>query len=675
MPAPMVNSRRALALLALAGALLARPAAAADESVPLQAFFGKPEIGEVSLSPSGRWLAVTVPGKNDRMELRVADLDQQPWKWRTVAWLKDYDVAGVDWVNDRRLVFQARDSQAADVWSGTRGLWAVDADGENGKLLVDAEYYGFRLRTTRDKNVLGGEWTLAGTLPGDGNEVLVAEPRWSAVRKAFWWSLARLDTRAPAPIRLTTGAPDGAQRWITDEWGQPRYMEAHLDGRARVYRKTAEGEWESLLDVPDLSGKGWSPRFLHDGKLFVAVQPEGATAVLLTTFDPETRTLAERPVLAAKGFDVGESAYPLVDQDGDRLLGWRYRLDTLYTRWFDERMQRFQAGLDRALPGRANLISCSRCQSAKRWLVTSLSDREPPSHGIFEPGTGRFTPVGSAHPDIPAERTGRRTLERIKARDGLELPLYVTRPAGVPAAPEKPLPAVVYVHGGPWTRVGLEWSGDPVPQFLASRGYVVLEPEFRGSSGYGLAHERAGRQQWGLAMQDDLVDAVRWAAEKGLVDRGRVCIMGASYGGYAALLGPVRDPAAYRCAVSWVGVTELPRLIRDGLEEEAGAGFLGRLLVGRVGDPVKDAERLKRTSPVHRAAEIRVPVLAAWGKEDRRVPLEQGRLFRDAAREAGVELEYVEYADEGHSWLRTETWLDFMRRTEKLLERTIGSRR
>jgi dipeptidyl aminopeptidase/acylaminoacyl peptidase len=213
-----------------------------------------------------------------------------------------------------------------------------------------------------------------------------------------------------------------------------------------------------------------------------------------------------------------------------------------------------------------------------------------------------------------------------------------------------------------------------VTQFLASRGYVVIEPEFRSSTGYGSALEVAGWRQWGLTMQDDLQDALQWAIAKGWVDAKRACIMGASYGGYAALMGPVRHPDTYRCAISWVGVTDLPELLKNERYNWGSTDLTKATLELAIGDPKLNAEQLKQTSPVHRAGDIHVPVLAAWGKDDQRVPLDQGRDFRDAAKRAGVELEYVEYADEGHNWLKPETSIDFFTRAEKLLARTIGTR-
>ena len=671
---------QSLVVLGLAFALSAMPAAA-SEPVPLEALFGKPALGTVALSPSGRYLAVTVPGKNALLELRVADLDVKPWNFKSVAWLRDLDVGAVDWVNDKRIVFQAFDSQSG-AWGGTRGLWAVDADGENRKLLIDATYlhHSGNDQVTLKTGVLelGAEWELERVLPGDGDDVLIRGWHASSLRGTQYSTLARLNTRAriPKPVSLTSSAPDGAQQWITDRRGVPQYMRGWIDGQQKVFHRGAEDRWEEISSSADTSDASWSPRFMLYDTLLVSTQPAGASAEVLTTLDPATGKLAPSPVLAAKGYDVGATAQPIVDEGSDLLLGWRYRLDTQYTRWGDERMKSFQAAIDRALPGKVNLIVCRRCGSARRWLVESLSDREPPQYFVFEPGSGQLTPVGSAHPDIPGGLTGARSMERVRARDGLEIPAYVTQPFRPAGSPPGPLPAVVYVHGGPWARTNLEWSEPPVPQFLASRGYVVIEPDFRGSAGYGVKHARAGRGQWGLAMQDDLVDVLHWAIEKGLVDKDRVCIMGASYGGYAALMGPVHDPKAYRCAISWVGVTDLPRLLRDAAEAHLlFDGLSARSLRMELGDPEKDAEKLRRTSPVFRAAEIKVPVLAAWGKDDTRVPLEHGRRFRDAAAKAGVDLDYVEYADEGHRWLRTATWIDFMGRAEKLLARTLGPAR
>ena len=582
--------------------------AGANEPIPLEAFFGAPAIGTVAVSPSGKTLALTVPGKNGRMELAAAELGERPLRFKSLAWLTDYDVADIYWLNDKRLVFEAYDSQAGE-WAGVTGLWAVDADGENSRMLIDPYWLGFRAVVPGNRNILPAEWELH-SVPGDGSDdVLVVQLGWSSFRRIGTAALARLNTHAPRPVRLSDDAPEGAQRWITDQRGNPQVIEALQGGKRRIYRRGSDASWKELasFDYPGLGG--WEPRFLVQGELFVASESTGSPGAQLRLWDAATHAPLPQAILAGKGFDVGINASPIVDSPTGQLLGWRYRLDTVYTLWLDAGMAKAQAVADRALPGRVNVIRCRACLTAKRWLVVSYSDRQPPSYAILERDTGELTRIGSAHPDVPAGGLGARSFQRIKARDGRDLPVYVTRPSRSDPQAGSPLPAVLYIHGGPQSRVALEWSYDAVPQFLASRGYVVIEPEFRGSAGYGVEHEMAGWGQWGLAMQDDMQDALQWAIARGIVDGKRVCIMGASYGGYAALMGPVRYPEAYRCAIAWVAPTDLPELVKDWRSAPGADDAWEREIELRMGK----ADRLRETSPLNRVAQMRVPVLAAWG--------------------------------------------------------------
>jgi dipeptidyl aminopeptidase/acylaminoacyl peptidase len=282
---------------------------------------------------------------------------------------------------------------------------------------------------------------------------------------------------------------------------------------------------------------------------------------------------------------------------------------------------------------------------------------------LYRPAEDRWERVAQLRKDIDPAAMGTLDLHRIVARDGLPLPVWVTLPQPKPTAPA---PAVVLVHGGPWMR-GVSWSWRAESQFLASRGWVVIEPEFRGSTGFGRRHFEAGWKQWGRAMQDDVADAVEWAITKGLVDRKRVCIAGGSYGGYAALMGLIRDPQLYRCGVAWAAVTD-PRLLfrwsfGADLSDEARQFGLPVL----IGDPVADAAKLAEVAPVEHAAKITAPLLLVFGGNDRRVPLEHGSRMREALRAAGRDPQYVVYAEEGHGWLRLENQLDFYRRVERFL--------
>jgi dipeptidyl aminopeptidase/acylaminoacyl peptidase len=231
-------------------------------------------------------------------------------------------------------------------------------------------------------------------------------------------------------------------------------------------------------------------------------------------------------------------------------------------------------------------------------------------------------------------------------------------------------PAVVLVHGGPWVR-GVHWQWSGLAKFLAAQGWVVVEPEFRGSAGYGDRWFRAGFRQWEGAMQDDVEDAIASAVDQGLVDAERVCIAGASYGGYAALMGPIRYPQRYRCAAAWVGVTE-PRLLfkSDGWNDTSGRS-VRHTLPELIGDPKADAAAFDRMSVVARAAELKVPVLLAYGAQDRRVPREHGDLLREALKAQGRDPEWIVYAEEAHGWLKPANRLDFAERLRAFLSRHL----
>jgi dipeptidyl aminopeptidase/acylaminoacyl peptidase len=344
--------------------------------------------------------------------------------------------------------------------------------------------------------------------------------------------------------------------------------------------------------------------------------------------------------------------------------------DAETTVWFDEGMKQLQALVDRRLPGRVNRISCSRCgQPDTVTLVRSFSDQDPGQiwlhRGTPAEGKPAWEAVGRTMPGIDPRQMAAVDLQRIQARDGRDLPVWLTVPAGV--QPGKPAPAVVLVHGGPWTRGG-DWSWDPMAQFLASRGYLVIEPEFRGSTGYGEAHFRAGWKQWGQAMQDDVADALLWAQKQGLATQ-QACIAGASYGGYSTLMGLVRHADLYRCGVAWAAVTDLKLFVEGSWWVSDDVSGLSRrhTLPQMVGDAIQDAAMITSHSPVRQAARIKAPVLLAFGEADLRVPLAHGERMREALVKAGNEPEWITYPGEGHGWARLENKVDFARRVERFL--------
>ncbi len=352
------------------------------------------------------------------------------------------------------------------------------------------------------------------------------------------------------------------------------------------------------------------------------------------------------------------------------MLGFRIVAESESTMWFDPAMKALQADIDKSLPGTINMLSVPTRAETPWVVVESYSDVLPKTLMMYNTATKTFKRIGSTYPAIKAEQMGSQQAISYTARDGLTIPGLLTLPPGGKRAG---LPLVVLVHGGPFVR-GSSWGWRNESQFLASRGYAVLEPSFRGSTGFGMKHYRAGWKQWGLKMQDDIADGTKWAIAQGIVDPQRICIAGASYGGYATLMGLVNDPALFKCGVNWVGVTDIA-LLHNGqwhFESDATERQLKYGLPLMVGDLVKDAAQLKATSPIELASRITQPLLLAYGGADRRVPKFHGTLFHDAVKKTNPHVEWVLYPEEGHGWDLPETRVDFWGRVEKFLDKNIG---
>jgi dipeptidyl aminopeptidase/acylaminoacyl peptidase len=340
------------------------------------------------------------------------------------------------------------------------------------------------------------------------------------------------------------------------------------------------------------------------------------------------------------------------------------------TTWLDPAMKTIQEKIDKMLPNTVNLLSLPAQQSSPWVMVTAFADVWPKRIMLYNSETDKLTLVGASHPGIDPNAMARKELASYKTRDGLTIPVWITLPKGK----DKNLPTVMLVHGGPWVRGG-SWEWDPQAQFLASRGYAVVEPEFRGSTGYGSRLYRAGWKQWGLKMQDDIADATHWAIDKGYADAKRICIAGASYGGYATLMGLIKDPDLYKCGVEWAGVTDINLMYNgswnytsDFTDDYKRYGM--PLLIG---DQEKDAEQLKATSPLLRATEIKQPLLMAYGTADTRVTPAHSIKFYKAIKETNPNVELIEYEEEGHGWKLPKNSIDFWGRVDKFLDKNIGA--
>lgn len=651
------------------GAAAASSAASATPAaLTAQDYARAPALQHIEVSPSNTHAALLARAQGGRSALMVLDLRTAGSNPRLIKAYDDVDIVEVSWLNDQRLVYVAR-QPGAQIEYEKWGSFAIDLDGNEERQLVSARSdteadTGSKIRS----RVLPRGWEVWRPV-GDGSDDVYVR-RWldSAEQGMRPQVVARLNTRSLATRTVSEGAPEGADDWLFDASGRLAVVSTSVRDRQQLWWQPAAGEaWQKLRDTSQFDPDGLRPLALErDGTLIVAARSQGDTSAL-HSFDLKNRRLDAQPLVAVAGFDVDEV---LFDERRQQVVGVPVRAAQRQTVWFDEGLARAQAAVDKALPaGRSNVLKCGHCVGAARFVVASGDDRQPLEYFVYEPAAGSLRSLGGALPWMDPRTQGRRSYHRITARDGLPLPVVVTHPVGVAA--DLPAPTVVLVHGGPWVPgARLNWEAEP--QFLAARGYRVLQPSFRGTTGLGWKHERASWGQWGLAMQDDLQDAVRWAVAQKLTDPQRVCIYGASYGGYAALMGPVQHPGTYRCAVSHVGVTDIKLLFSANWSDVSTAGRkygLPRL----VGDPTQDAERLRRMSPVNRVAEIKVPVLLAQGRLDTRVSPEHADRFVAGARSAGLDIERVDY-EEGHGFASEDSQADFWNRLAAFLGRHIGGR-
>lgn len=660
----------ALALLTTAFCAISAVAApAAEAPIPVTDFFSAEAMSQPVLSPSGKYLAVRMANAKGRRLLGVIKLDP-PRQAKSVVSFFDADVADVQWVNDDRLVFNVNDLQSAYADSMAPGLYAVDRTGENLRTLVRRQWQFISQATNIVSRELPPNHRLLRVLRDGSADVLIERLNFDENHREFAnATLLRLDTLTGRTRAVETGLAQSPQSWWADAAGQPLVAVSRAAGQDSVHWRASVTEpWSVVSSGPAYFRRSgdFRPWTLGaDGQLYVlATRSDEDRTSALFRFDAASRRLEAQPVVAVQGFDF--TGRLIFNHQTHQLLGVRYTSDATDTRWLSAEMQALQVSADKQLPGVINLLDVAECGCSRWLLVTSYSDRQSPVYSLYDRETRQFEPIGQARPKLDARRMAARDFVRIKARDGQMMPLHVTRPPG-----QGPWPTVILVHGGPQVRGG-SWHWDGDSQFLASRGYLVVEPEFRGSAGYGAKLFRAGWKQWGLAMQDDVADATRWAIDQGLADAKRVCIAGASYGGYATLMGLIRDPQLYRCGVAWAAVTDIGLLYSLQWSDlpEAWKEYGMPLLIG---DPVKDAAQFEATSPLKQAARVTQPLLLAFGGSDRRVPMEHGTRFREAVRQTNPQVEWIDYPDEGHGWFKPENRYDFWQRVEQFLARQLAA--
>lgn len=673
----MRTTIRSLAAIALA-AVAAWPASAATTpvaaptTVPAADFFSFASMTEAALSPDATAVAVLVRNAAGRRQLAVIDTADLH-KVKIVASFDEYDISWAQWADDKSLVFGLGDETESAADTRGSGLYGIGRDGEGLRRLIN--FSGFNSETgtmIKSRTLDAVYYSFVQTLHDGSGDVVIGH--WTADIKINAYGSAATGM-APLRMNVRTGTitemgkawPDHVFEWVIDAQGQVRAGFQRQDGQTTLLVAEGAGVWKPTAHFPSYqaSVEAFAPvGVAADGQAYVGKATGEGGGEGLFRFDLATGRADAQPIVSARGFDVEPEL--VEDYRTHKLLGVHYEADAAGTVWFDPALKALQAKVDAKLPGLVNQIDPADCGCAKRVLVRSHSDRQPTLLFLYDRDDDLLIPMGSARPNIDPRQMADTDFVRIKARDGASLPVYVTKPHG-----KGPWPTVVLVHGGPNLR-GWHWRWDPESQFLASRGYLVVKPEFRGSEGYGATLREAGNRQWGLKMQDDIADATTWAAQQGLEDPKRTCIAGASYGGYATLMGLVRYPDLYRCGVAWAAVTDI-NLMYDIYWSDASDEWKAYGMPQRIGDPVKDAERLKATSPLEQAAKIQRPLLLAHGGIDRRVPIAHATKLLSALEAAHAPVTWIEYRDEAHGWKKPSTRISFYEQVQAFLDANIGA--
>lgn len=629
----------AAVVLAVLVASFSRPASAEDfvPTMTLNDLVEPTRIVAMTLSPDGKRLAgltsgasqaVFVLGVDEPHEQRVIARPEADSRFVHGSW-----PVAVHWINDDLL--------AVDLSS--RESISVDTTGK--KIATLGERF---IRPMPDKG-------------RQGDSVLV-------YRDIDDRELDLVNARTGARTRYRVSLPGKLTRWAFDATGALRAVTmsdtAFWSAKTKItqwYRSSEQADWQLLEEAP-ITERFWFP--LH-------VLPQPDSLAVLSRRDRDTYAVFRYDTGRRELMELmaGHPDEDIVDVSG--LEGTYVRRVTTdgikpKTFWFDARWAGLQASVDAALPDRINVLEGD---PNGRVLVLSYSDVDPGRWWVLDTRSTRMWEVGRTRQRIDPARMRPMETIRYAARDGLTIHAYVTRPARPGAGPA---PMVVVIHGGPQVRD--RWQWDAEAQLLAGQGYVVFQPQFRGSAGFGRRFEEAGYAQWGRAMQDDITDGVGHLVAQKIADPARICIYGGSYGGYAALWGVIKTPELYRCGISFAGISDLTEMASHSFRDDSTAASREISRV-RIGDAERDRAMLDEVSPIRHVAQVRVPLLIAHGDEDRRVLPGQSRSMVRALRELGKPVEWMPFPDAGHAFVFARDEFKFRAAVLDFLKRHLGETR
>ncbi len=606
------------------------------------------QFGGIKFAPNGEYAAY-LTGKYGRALIVIISVKDKK-RTSAVACPEECEFYDFDWISNTRLLYRIAKrnlGQAQPVATGE--MHAIDYNGERHNLIYG--YQAGQSVTGTLMRVRAASYSTAeviSPLIADDENILIAEHPWT-LRGKYWYqdpdvkpSIALLNvfTGLKRPMGL---APLADATMLVDRDDKVRFAIGRNAQRklAVSWKSTPDAPWTDW-DLPGFRDDTVIPKLISEDNLSVAFLgiKEGESLTALYSLN-----MATKEVTKTYGFEKTDVTDLVYDFAGKRIVGAVSHLDKPIVHWInqDDRAAKVYSALQRASPGQSIRIETAT-QDGRTTIVFVSSDVNPGDYFLFDTQTMKPDYLQSARRWIDPQKMRSKEPFTMQARDGVELHGYITRPVG-----EGPYPTVVLPHGGPHgVRDG--WEFDWEVQLLASRGYAVLQVNFRGSGGFGDKFQELGFRQWGASMKDDVTDATRWAIDNKIAKADRICIFGSSYGGYAALQGVVREPNLYRCAIGHAGVydLELMKTSADIPLFQSGRDYLQVAL----GD---DRNQLRARSPVYNADKIQVPVLLIHGKEDWRADFDQGTRMKAALQKNNKQVEWLALSREGHGIYEEKT--------------------